>query len=432
MSIDTVEPVSLPELDPSRVPIGVDGPGSWVDLRFTDIENPHILIVGGSQVGKTTLQILIAAVAASRGNIVVVLDPKRRFSKAFRHPKTKEPLPNVLVYRDSDEAVASREWQGILELIIAEKHLRYGEDEQADTDILEDQQRFPTVLVVVDELGNLLDFTDEEWLDRKPDGYKGNTPVRKMLHVLVRAGAEARIVGCFANQTASEKELPAGTRTRQLCGQRIFIGPITEGTHWRMLAGEGVKPPNIPAKKGAGAIMYGDSKIPTRFQAAFVDWKKRPESIYALASLGVPILQRSGYLDEHGRLRLGGVPVPRPGQMASHVAGPHIDLLHREQVESLVPEVDEWADVQTHTDIAEPAPDVVVPEPVMIVGNQAAADVCGLTVANFRRLRELNPIPNQVDKYEGNKPAWGESDLREWKLRYADRRDNGKPKRGAA
>lgn len=422
-------------LDPTRVPLGLDAHREWVELRFTQIENPHILVVGGSQVGKTTLQILIAAVAASRGNIVLIVDPKLRFSRAFRHPVTREPLPNVLVYRDADPDVAAREWQGILELVVAEMQQRYRADEQANTNILADQERFPTILVVIDELGNALDFADKEWPYRKPDEYKGKTPIREMIHTLTRMGAEARAIGCFANQTAREDELPAGTKTKSLCGQRIFLGPIRDAGQWRMLAGEGVPAPTIPEnQKGAGAVMFGDGK-PWRLQAGFLDWKNHPERIYKLAAQGVPILSETGHIDAHGRLRLAGVPVPPPGTMASHVTGERLDLLLADSVTEPGDDEDQApaghpADATENTRQENPV-NGEVPETVnVIVGLHAAAEFCGMSVANFRKIRDLHPIEGEMPKHQGNKPGWQEPDLKVWAMRHTENRtrrdDSGK------
>jgi hypothetical protein len=431
-------------LDPTRVPIGLDRNRDIVSLRFTEIENPHILIVGGSQVGKTTLQILIAAVAASRGNIVLILDPKLRFSRAFRHPITREPLPNVLVYRDPDPDVAAAEWDAILALVSAEMQRRYELDDNSDVSILADQTRFPTILVVVDELGNLLDFADKEWPYRKPEEYKGDTPVREYLHSMTRMGAEARVIGCFANQTASEREMPAGTRTRNLCGQRLFLGPVREGPQWRMLAGEGVERPDIPdGQKGAGAIIFGDAK-PWRFQAGFLDWKNHPEHVYDLAVRGVPILQEHGHIDDHGRLLLGGTPVPRPGRIAGQVASGGFGTGNMPPAATSTPKPTPEPDASGPTPAADApaagsAEDQAVAEaPVAeldpehaVVGLADGAKFCKMSYSNFRKWRELYPIPNEVSNYQGNKPAWHKADLREWTIRRADDRRGNRKKEGA-
>ncbi|HEY3482722.1 MAG TPA: type IV secretory system conjugative DNA transfer family protein, partial [Streptomyces sp.] len=443
-------------LNPDRVPIGIDATAAWLELRWTQIENPHVLIVGGSQVGKTTLQILIAAIAASRGNIVIILDPKLRFGRAFRHPKTRQPLPNVLVYGDADPDFASREWQGALELIIATQQDRYSEDQAANSDILGDRKRFPNVIVIVDELGTMLDFSDEEWPERKPEDHKGKTPIRKMLHTLVRAGAEAHCIGVFANQTAAEQELPAGTRTRTLCGQRVFLGPINEGPQWRMLAGEGVPAPEIPnGQKGAGAVIYADGK-PIPFQAALLDWKNNPEAIYDLASRGVEVLRENGHINGRDRLVLAGHEVPLPGEMAYHVAGPWLDLLQGPEYLSALAGMDEddeegrkkkpkikkrkarsrtprdavvedslgvgaedcdGSDMPTEGDVTDESP--AAP---MVVGNAAAAEFCGLSLPNFRKIRGMHPIEGEIPNAEGNKPGWQEPDLKMWAMRYADNR----------
>lgn len=419
-------------MDPNRVPLGLAADRTWTELRFTEIENPHILIVGGSRIGKTSLQMLIGAVAASRGNIVIIIDPKQRFARAFRHPDTGVPLPNVLVYSDPDMGQAAREWHGIMGYIGGERQQRYEADSQARTGILHDAARFPNILVIIDELGTMLDFTDEEFQERKPDNWKGTFPVRREIHTMSRAGAEARIIGCFANQTASEKEMPAGTRTRSLCGQRIFMGPVSEGPQWRMLAGEGMSTPEIPNRKGASAIMYGDRK-PIQFQAGFIDWNKTPGKLYGMAAQGIPILRENGHLDEHDRLWLAGSPVPPPGKMASHVTGTHADLPERQAAGGSTADdapsrgsAPEEASSQepVSDDSQSPADDENDP---IIVGLEDAAKKCGMSFSNFRRVREQNPIDGEIRNAEGNKPGWRHSDLKVWALRHAQHRTRRAP-----
>lgn len=404
-------------LDPNRIPIGVTAERTWLELRLTGIENPHVLIAGGSQTGKTTLLILIAMVAASRGIPVIILDPKLRFARAFRHPVTRETLPHVLVYRSADPDQAAQEWDGILRHVVRGMQSLYQEDEKSQVSILGDQTRHPNVLIVADELGTLLDFADADWQQRKPDGYKGKTPIRDHVHTITRMGAEARYVLVSANQTAMENELPAGTRTRTLCGQRIFLGPISEGTQWRMLAGDGVDRPEIPdGQKGAGAVIFGDGK-PVRFQTAFIDWVNHPEKVYEIAAQGISILKKNGHITPDGRLRLGGAVVPPPGQAWLQVAGEPYGEGTDLPPEDFTPEN---AD-ETGTD-GDDDPDgngsgtaaPKRPEVRMIVGNKAGAEFCGMTEANFRKHRAARPIPGQVDKYEGLRPAWPEPELTAW------------------
>lgn len=394
--------------DPTRVPIGLDAHRRWLHLRFTTVENPHILIVGGSQTGKTTLQIEIAAMAAARGNIVIILDPKLRFARPFRHPVTHALLPHVLVYRSSDPRRAAMEWHGVTAALVAEMQRRYREDECADKSILADQQRFPTILLICDELGTLNDFADSDWQQRKPEKFKGKTPVREFLHILHRMGAEARVICCSANQSAREDELPAGTRTRVLCGQRVFLGPISEGMQWRMLAGDGVERPEIPhGQKGAGAVIFSD-RTPVPFQGAFIDWVKHPEKVYQLASQGVAILRERGHISPDGRLLLGGAPLPPPGEMWWQVA-----RQEDSQTPVILSPVD---DVETADAADEPA------ELSMIVGNREGAEFCHMSVPNFRKYRAIYPIPGEVAKFRGNEPAWPAPELEKWAAERAETR----------
>lgn len=414
-------------LDPTRVPIGKDAYGKWVDLRFTGLENPHIMVVGGSQTGKTSLQVQIAMAAASRGIIVVIIDPKQRFERPFRRPVTHEPLPHVLVYTDPDLHVAAREWQGVLDLFTYAQAKRYEEDKQADRKILGDHDRFPTVLVIVDELGRALKFADREWPWRKPDDYRGWTPTREHLDTHAAMGAEARFITCWANQNASTRNMPSdSTDTRVLFGQRILLGNMTEAEQTRMLFGTGIAPPKVPdGQRGAGVLAVGN-RPPFRFQGAWTDWENHPEQVYEIAAWGVPALRRTGHIDEHGRLRLAGITVPRPGEMASHVTGHMLDLLP-----GYVPDDDHAPATEQHTtsepreqDHAEAPPEP--PAPPMVVGLDVAAEFCGMTRANFRKHRELWPIPGELARYKGNKPGWPEPDLRAWAhARGVNRRNRG-------
>lgn len=416
-------------MDRLALPIGKDKYAEWVNARLdaSVSENPGILVIGGSQSGKTTLQVMMAAIAASRGTIVIIIDPKQRFAKAFRRPRTHQSLPHVLVYSDPIPEIAAREWSGIGQLAIHDQHLRYQADRDADTKILSELDRFPRVLVIVDELGRALEYADKEWNERKPDGYKGDTPLRDYLHESAAMGAEAGHIDCWSNQTAGVHNFPKqNTDTRSLFGQRFAMGNLSEEEQKRAIFGPGVKPPACPVgQRGAGNATFARGK-PFRFQAVYEPWESNPGMLYDLAAQGAPILRETGHIDACDRLILGGVPVPRPGKMASHVTGTGLDLLQAETgpegpAEEPASAVDDEVGPRLLT----------APRPrdeSVIVGNDDAAEFCGMTRAAFLQNRRRHPIDHTLEKYEGNLPAWRESDLREW-ARYrqqASRKSSGK------
>lgn len=430
--------------DRLALPIGKDKWHEWVHIRLDGelVENPGILVLGGSRIGKTTLQKLIAAEAASLGTIVIIIDPKQRFSKAFRRPGTHEALPHVLVYNHAEPTTAAREWAGIIELAIHDQHRRYQLDKASDDeDYLRDLALFPRVLIVVDELGRALEYADLEWNEqRKPDNHKGDTPTRNWLHESLAMGAEAGHINCWSNQTGGVNNFPKkNTESRSLFGQRCGLGNFSEDETIRAMYGTGVTVPTCPpGKKGAGNLALQRNK-PYRFQAAY----ENNQTLYELASLGVGMLRETGHIDDTGRLYLAGVPVPRPGEMASHVTPSGLDLLHTaaspepitggltdedgDQADELANNRHDGAAAQRHdgtteTDEGEqPANDTanIAPAeagPRFIVGNQAAAEFCGMKVDTFRTNRHRHDIPGEVAKADGNKPGWWETDLAEWAL----------------
>src|SRR5699024_4308382 len=181
--------------------------------------------------------------------------------------------------------------------------------------------------------------------------------------------------------------------------------------------GEGIAPPDTPEnQKGAGAVLFNNGK-PIRFQGGYLDWKNHPEKVHNLAAQGLPMLREHAHLDEHDRLILAGVPVPPPGKMASHVASGSLDLLDGAAAEP-APTVD----VSAATSEPDEKPVEAAPEEPIITGLGAAAEFCGLSVANFRRVREQHPIEGELANAKGNKPGWYESDLRVWKMRYTEHR----------
>lgn len=422
--------VSRKALDPNVLPFAVDRYGKWVSVRLTGIENPHILVVGGSQTGKTTTEKVIAAVAASRGNIVIMIDPKHRFTKVFRDPKTRAGLPHVPVYRSSNPDTLVQEAEAVLAALINEMQRRYDLDADSPTNILRDQERFPTILIVADEIGVLFELADKEWPHRKPEGYKGDTPLREHWHTLMRMGAEARLICMAANQTAAADEMPAGTKTRKLCGHRIVLGNTRDRNEWPMIAGDGMAKPEVPdGQQGAGVILIGTNSPPNRIQCTNIDTDSDPGAAYRLAAQGVEILESQGHI-RGGQLYLGDVPLPRPGRTGGQVARLALPSPRSERpVPAAETAADEALEQRTTAlpqdrNCGVTAPVSASPaEPVMpIVGNPDGAEFCGMSVRNFRRARADYPIPGEFKV--GNAPAWHEPDLKEWSMQRADDRQD--------
>lgn len=420
-----IPPSTSNAVDTDSVRIGADSHGQWVKLRWSGMENPHVLIVGGSQSGKTTLERVICAAAGEKGLIVLVLDPKLRFGKQFRD------VPHVRVFADMDPMVAARMWEGVLTLVVNEMQRRYEADATSfDRDILDDRVQFPTILTVADELGVLFDFCDREWQHRKPDGYKGDTPARELWHTLMRMGAEARCLTVSANQSSNADELPAGTKTRALCGQRIVLGNTRENSAWYTIAGHGVAKPDVPpGQRGAGVMMVAQGD-PFLIQGAIIETTNNPTALRDIAIRGVSALQKHGHVTSDGQLLLGGIPVPSPATLECQVADgtvgsalPRTDQNPAGDDDDIHDETDDDVPEEAGQEDEEP-PSV---ETKTIAGNKAGAEFCGLTERNFRRLRELYPIPGE-GRYK-NQPCWPEIELRDWSRQRAEDRESRQEKR---
>lgn len=366
--------------------------------QLTGTDMPHMLVAGGTQTGKTTLTRYVSAVAAAKGAIVLVLDPKWRWKKAFKG------LPNILVYDDPEE------WHGVMMAVRLEMERRYLADQASDSDLLSDHSLFPTMVVVADEFASLLIEADEWWKGQEdPDipgkKNKGGSPVRSLWTTLLLRGAEARMIAVAATQQANRNVFPNGTQDRGQYGQRVGLGNDLEPTSWSMLAGQGVSKPFVPSgRRGAGAYIRRGGVVP--IQSVKVDLSE----LRRLAQRGIPLLRRAGHLDESGRLTLhglSGVNLPRPVEIGGTVP-----------VEATVPpRVVGVSRSGSESPAGGPGGSGEM-DSVRVVGLAAAvaylndAGLGPYTVDSFRKARQRNPIPGE--EKVSDRPCWTRLVLRSW------------------
>lgn len=419
-------------------------------IYLTGMENPHLIITGGSQTGKTTLMFLLAALAASQGVIVIVFDPKWRWKKAFGD------IPHVLVYDDPEE------WNLVAERVYVEMKRRYQLDNSWQAD-LKDETTFPSILVMADEYGSLL-LESNDWWHEQPDPNdtsenpkkaKGNSPLHRTWQYFLWRGAEARVVAVAAAHQASAQVLPHGTGSRQMYGQRIALGVDVEPQSWTMLVGPGRPKPEVPDRqRGAGVFLQG-----TRLGRIQTAWAK-PTSLTALASRGIAVLERNGHLDAAGGLRLHVMPevlLPRPGRVsgAAPLSGTGgMAALRTAKIPGDVPDTgttasgdpdaangasptggqqpDQTAVDEAGAAGAEPGsvgaagsvqgagPSKHLASAASFVAGHAAAatylnttfDGAGYTAESFRKARSRRPVEGETEM--GGQPAWHQHSLRAW------------------
>lgn len=371
-------------------------------VQLTGTETPHTLVAGGTQTGKTTVIRLLGAMSAAKGAIVLVLDPKYRWKKIFKG------LPNIIVYDDPEE------WHTVIIAAIREMKRRYLIDQASDDDLLSDDMRFPTLVIVADEFATLL-IQSDAWWKKQPDEddptkkNKGKAPIRDGWTTLLLQGAESRVILAAATQQANRDVFPNGTQDRGQYGQRIGLGIDLEPSSWQMLAGRGVEKPIVAAKRrGAGAYIRGGSVVPV--QCAKVD----RDELRTLARRGLAKLRAAGYLDPSGCLTLHDHPdvrLPRPAEIIAPVPDGGTPVSHRTVAVLHALEGSPGGDSGALSGEVDSA---------RVIGNAAAATYLNrsekprdrYTPDGFRKARQRRPVPGE-ERVSGQ-PSWTRLALRTW------------------
>lgn len=226
-----------------RVPFAIDPDGRPV-IGDLSSQAPHVLIGGGTGKGKTsTLTVFIAHVTA-RGGLVDIIDPKYiGYTEAF------EGLPNVRVHVDLADAVAA------VEEFHADMSERYQlKRGRAD---LTDSDRFPTRLLVIDEMGSFTSMIREDWLDVRDKTDPPSSPTERRLQLILWQGRAADMHLVIAAQQANAQVI-GSTDKREQFAMRIGCGaPGKRGGP--LLFGTDDLPPVDPTVKGRGlACLEGD------------------------------------------------------------------------------------------------------------------------------------------------------------------------------
>ena len=291
-------------VDRNALPFAIDGHGNIAAVVVDGLENPHVLVCGGSQTGKTFALRLIAAYAASLGMIVVVFDPKWRWKGLF-----PERLPHVLVFDQVEE------WAPVIEAVERELKRRYLSSQREQVagrpDNIKDRAAFPGFLVIGDEFGTFLGMAEQWWAGEREQKQPKESPIHSGWQMLLWRGAECGIVLMSANHMATADMFPRGTKSRQMYGQQLLLGNEKEPTAYKAVMGKGADQVEVPqGVKGAGVWRVGNGPV-RRIQTLFTD----PRLLAVIAAHGIPVLRAGGHLDDAGRLGLHTDPevrLPRP------------------------------------------------------------------------------------------------------------------------
>lgn len=228
-----------------RIPFGVDKSGKWIhaDLRN---ETPHVLISAATGWGKTSLMSIFVARVAGRGGVVDICDPKVvGFADTFRN------IPNINIHtsiEDMTETITAfrEEIQRRYELI----------GQGAD---INDHDKFPLKLLVLDEMGTLVAMMRMHYDDVKERGGPKNPPWLTQIMMILWEGRAARCHVITGAQQANAQVL-INSDARDQYGLKIAAGPQSINA-WRMMFG--MAPPELGARVKGRAIAGVGSELVT-------------------------------------------------------------------------------------------------------------------------------------------------------------------------
>jgi hypothetical protein len=257
-----------PELPLEQIPIGIGDTGHSTETVTAELspEVPHVLIAGPTRSGKTATVSMFIAHAASRGALVYVIDPKRAgFVTAFRG------LPNVRIAVDEQPMI------DMISTVRGDMDRRYVDE--ADGANLADRDRYPALLLVVDELGMFMAMMDDHHRATRGPGVGPVPPAIAALKAILWKGGHAAVHVLYcAHQPNAEL---VGTDQRAQFAVRIATKRPDQQSA-QMLFGRAQLPdiPN-PSIKGRGIVQL-DGEAPQVTQLAFLD----PERAREIATRG--------------------------------------------------------------------------------------------------------------------------------------------------
>jgi hypothetical protein len=392
MTAELARPAPLPRsVDWSEVMD--DGPEHLVPVamrrggvvRHVDVrgETPHVVVTAPTRWGKSALIRLFVAWFRHHGADVVICDPKRvSLRDAFGARRATETtpampaVPGIAIHTDLD---------AMSNAIIAfdasmESYYRAAEN-GAD---IEDESRFPSRILVLDEMGTLTTMIKQDW---KNKGGKGIPPALISYQRILWMGGFARHrVVAGAHQANLDVFLSSDSRTQ--FGAKFFTGPQDDGG-WRMMFGN-VKRIKLPRIKGRAVLGIGTDLEEIQF--AFMTDDEARE--FAMAGMSVPAAS--------GAYVPGGMPGAVPDNGDSRDTETGSDGKSATASENAQENAGETLVQDAESDDNH------------IVGIAAGAAFLRMTDEAFRGARKRSPIEGETRAGSRGTPAWTPEVLLSW------------------
>uniref|UniRef100_UPI003F49B05F hypothetical protein n=1 Tax=Actinoplanes sp. CA-084688 TaxID=3239901 RepID=UPI003F49B05F len=390
-----------------EVPIGQSATG-WETLPLKK-KTPHTVVSASTGWGKTTFANVYIAHTAGNGGFVLVNDPKR-----IGYLRTFGDLPNVVIRSTLDG------WIDNIERFHAEMNYRYTIIEQYPEIEDNPEAYFQPWFLVTDEKGS---FTSEIKAWWKEQGEKGlPEPLRLEKINLWQGRAAAMYMLDLAQQANLDVFLDSDGRDQRMA--RIAAGPQTRSS-WMMLF-PGIAKVKALMKKGRAMLGIGpdDVKEVQLAQVSIEDARAFAEAGAAIAEMENRARRESLSAFMGASVR-AGTSEGLAGQMPSSVPGQSRDgrsgeLSWENATESDFPINSGYAG-NGSTDMSgaasfntqDPSENGQVNGEEWIIGVQAAADLLGISRANFEKSRQRRAIDGETRR--GAQPAWKALDLQEWR-----------------
>lgn len=428
-----------------EIPIGVEvtrrGRPRMVVIPLK-AKTPHISIAASTGWGKTTIANVAIGHVLYHGGYAILMDPKEiGFIDAYRNAS-----PNIEIRTTVDG------WVDAYKRVLAEMNRRYRlMNECADRINMlglpkmhqNPELYFQPLILLEDEKGSLTTAIIAWW---KEEGEKGDPPPFSWIQQILWRGRQAavHVITC-AQQNNARVFLNTDMRDQYM--MRILAGPQTHHS-WGMTF-PGVKKRSIPKKKGRG--MYGvGPEEPRELQLGRIS----DDEARAAAVHGIGVAERDNQARAELLAQAAGRPVWEvsplpywvrpPAHTASGVPGqaPSTDTSQGapERPERPLALVRNGvsADSKNHFDMSDDetveaqnggtgnAAERMRPDeferPAFIVGEAAAAEFLGISLAAFsqrRKRAKKGSVPTITGEIRvGKSPAWPPLELAEWNNQF--------------
>ena len=371
-----------------KIPLGVIAEDKWFRSDETDVA-PHGMVSASTGFGKTTILMIPAAWTLYHGGFVYWGDVKR--SRSLMQIKG---APGLSIAMDVENIA-----EMIHEFYVS---MNSYYEAQANGEDITDETKWPSKLLVLDELPSLREMLRMWWKVKNQGKRAGDPPAFNELKMILTQGREANHRVWAGVQQAS-KDVMGTSLERDMYACKIAAGPQSNES-WRMMFGG--RRETVALVKGRAILGYGPTKhviqlariTENQFRGMASQGEIiRAERLRSTVADHVPVVPPRPTYAPHAAETAVGVPGQSPVSPT-----PRLRLVKDETPSD--------QGVYAENPTSEDVPGQV--DPALIVGIKAGAEFLGMTESAFERARKRATIDGETR--DGRSPAWTPQQLREW------------------